>query len=140
MGEAGRHVEGLGSAVHEIVDNDPHHVGEALAAVFRVPRRRGPAVFAIKLKRLPVFRRAANLPVFVDDTPFFPDLLKGFHDSPGEFDGLLDQHIQGIFVQLTVSLKGAEGTIIQLLFQNKKEIFLVYLKMTHGSFFSFLSR
>ena len=45
-----------GVCLHEIVNDDPHHMREILAAKFRVPGRCNPAVFSVKLEGFPEFR------------------------------------------------------------------------------------
>ena len=138
MGQARCHVEGLGSPVHEIVYDDPHHVGEPLAPVFRVPGRRGPAGFAVQLKGLFEFRGATDPAFLKDNAPLLSHFLQGVHNPHGELDGLLDQHIQGVLIQFAVAFKVAEGTVVELVLQDKEKIFLIKFKMTHGRCFSFI--
>ena len=116
VGQAGGHVEGLTGPVHQVIDDDAHHMGETLAAVLRVPGRGGPAVFAVQPEGRLERGGAADLAVFQNHPPFFPDLLEGSDLRPGKFQGLFDQQVQGFLVEFPVAVQLAEAAVIQLMF------------------------
>ncbi len=77
VGQAGGHVERLAGAVHQVVDDDAHHVGKPLPAVLRVAGRRRPAVTAVLAEGVAEFGGQETRP-FSNLTPAFsPMSLSG---------------------------------------------------------------
>ena len=78
--------------------------------------RGGPAVFAVKPEGRLELGGAADLAVFQNHPPLFPDFLERGDFRPGKFDGLVDQQVQGLFIEFPVTVQPAEAAVIQLVF------------------------
>jgi hypothetical protein len=132
VGETGSHVKGLACPIHEVIDDDSHHMGEALSPVFGIPGSRKPALLAKKPEGLFELRWTGDLPLLKGYPLSLPDLLKGVHHALGKVNGFTDQQIQRLFVEFSVSMERTERGIVELIFQDKEDIFLIDLKMCHG--------
>ncbi len=123
--QAWGHIKGLACPIHQIVYDDPHHMRETLATIFRVTGCGNPSVFAVYLERLSEFRGTADLPLFKNNAPLLPNFLKRFYFGLSEFYGFGHKHIEGLPIKLPIPIKFAQAAIIQLLFQDKKDVLFI---------------
>ena len=132
VGQTRRHVEGLAGPVHQIVDNDPHHVGESLAAVSGVTDGSRPPVLAALAESLPKAGGARYLAVGKADRLFLTDRIERVHHPFGEVDGFGNQKIQGFLVEVPVARQLAKGAVVELVFENEEKILLVDFEAAHA--------
>ena len=60
VAETGSHVKGLAGPVHHIIDDNTHHVGKTLPAVFLISGRSRPAVLPVLFEHLAKFGRTGD--------------------------------------------------------------------------------
>jgi hypothetical protein len=108
------------------------NVGKPLAPIGRVPGQRDPPVFPELPEGLPELGRAGDLSPVELHPPRLADFLERIHHPLGQADGLRDHHIEHLFAEIPVTIESAQGSVVQLILQDKKDVIPIDLVVRHG--------